>query len=106
MGGAVHHKRPLAIQPPPELLRGALMWSSMSLLASLAAVDLGNASLHAAWLSPLITSVLLLGVSGVPMVEAAGKKKWGNDPAYLHYISHTSLIVPWRPAPAADQVTS
>ena len=31
-----------------------------------------------AWLSPAFTLTLLLGVSGLPLVEAAGRKKWGG----------------------------
>ena len=47
----------------------------------------------------------LLKVSGVPMVEAAGKKKWGHDESYLHYVKHTSSVVPWFPAPAREGKT-
>ena len=38
-------------------------------------------------------------VSGVPMLEKAGMKKWGKDRNYLHYMQNTSCIVPWFPAP-------
>ncbi|CAJ1372838.1 unnamed protein product [Effrenium voratum] len=50
------------------------------------------------WLSPAFNAFLLLFVSGVPMLEKAGEKKWGKDPAYRHYMENTSCIVPWMPA--------
>ena len=74
------------------------MWVAMSLICSGAALDTGDRRLFAAWLSPLFTTVLLLKVSGVPLVEAAGSKKWGKDPKYTKYMAGTSCVVPWFPA--------
>lgn len=79
----------------PNYFGEILMWSSLAVLASMA-------GLHAAWLSPLFTVLLLTKVSGVPMVEKAGLEKWGNDPAYMHYMEKTSCIVPWLPAPRGN----
>ena len=53
---------------------------------------------HGAWISPLFTAFLLLKVSGVPMVERAGAKKWGDDKKYKLYMSGTSMVIPWFPA--------
>jgi len=56
-----------------------------------------------AWLSPLVTILLLTKVSGVPLLEASGQKRWGNDPAYQHYMQHTPCILPaLRKPPAYD----
>ena len=74
------------------------MWSALSMLSSYAAFQTGNLSLHAAWMSPAFTSLLLLKVSGVPMVEKAGLKKWGEDAAYVHYMDNTNCIIPGAPA--------
>jgi len=82
----------------PNYFGEILMWSCMAGLASLSAIRQGIPSLHCAWFSPAFTALLLLRVSGVPMVEKAGLKKWGEDPAYLHYIKNTSCIIPWFPA--------
>ena len=57
----------------------------------------------AAWISPAFTAFLLIKVSGVSMLEPLGMKKWGDDPAYVHYMEHTSCIIPWRPAPVQDK---
>jgi len=82
----------------PNYFGEILMWSCMAGLASVSAIRQGIPALHCAWFSPAFTAVLLLRVSGVPMVEKAGLKKWGEDPAYLHYIKNTSCIIPWFPA--------
>jgi len=52
----------------------------------------------AAWASPAFTALLLLKVSGVPMVEKLGMKKWGEDKAYLSYIANTPCIIPKMPS--------
>jgi steroid 5-alpha reductase family enzyme len=82
----------------PNYFGEILMWSCMAGLASVSALHSGILALHAAWLSPAFTAVLLLRVSGVPMVEKAGQKKWGDDPAYQQYMKSTSCILPWFPA--------
>lgn len=47
-----------------------------------------------AWLSPVTTWILLLKVTGVPMLEKAGSEKWGLEPAYCWYMAKTPCIVP------------
>merc|ERR1711972_813001 len=54
----------------------------------------------AAWLSPLTTYVLLMKVSGVPLLEKQGEKRWGHDPAYQWYMKHTPCILPALTSPA------
>jgi len=45
-------------------------------------------------LSPTFVMALLLFVSGVPLLEQAADKKWGQDPAYQEYKKRTWSIVP------------
>lgn len=78
----------------PNYFGEIAMWVALAAVVTLCA-----GCSHAAWISPAFTALLLLKISGVPMVEKAGMKKWGNDPEYLHYVKHTSCIIPWRPAP-------
>lgn len=82
----------------PNYFGELLMWSSQAMLVSVNGLRQGSTLQLWAWLSPAFTAVLLLKVSGVPMVEKAGLKKWGEDPAYQHYMSQTSCIIPWFPA--------
>jgi steroid 5-alpha reductase family enzyme len=48
-------------------------------------------------LSPVFVALLLLRVSGVPMLEKAADEKWGGQPDYEAYKSGTSLLVPRPP---------
>jgi len=56
----------------------------------------GPVSVHAAAcvLSPVFIYFLLTRVSGVPLLERAGKKKWGEDAAYQAYIKRTPCMFP------------
>jgi steroid 5-alpha reductase family enzyme len=56
------------------------MWCAAAAAASVAGLATANGTLLFSWLSPLFTSVLLLKVSGVPMVVAAGEKKCASPP--------------------------
>merc|ERR1712060_605626 len=84
----------------PNYFGEILMWTAAAGAASVFGVYTARPSLHFAWLSPAFTALLLLKVSGVPLVSKAGKKKWGDDPAWQHYMKHTSMLLPWRPAQA------
>jgi steroid 5-alpha reductase family enzyme len=43
--------------------------------------------------SPLFVALLLTRVSGVPLLEARGKRTWGEDPAYRDYVARTPVLV-------------
>jgi steroid 5-alpha reductase family enzyme len=47
--------------------------------------------------SPLFVTVLLTKVSGVPLLEARGRKAWGDEPEYREYVAHTPVLVPRPP---------
>jgi len=47
--------------------------------------------------SPLFTYFILRYLSGVPMLEKAAKKKWGDDPAWKKYSQTTPVFFPWAP---------
>jgi len=47
-------------------------------------------------LSPVFVAVLLIKVSGVPLLEAAADKKWGATPEYEAYKDNVSTLFPWR----------
>ncbi|KAJ9444462.1 hypothetical protein DIPPA_21461 [Diplonema papillatum] len=80
----------------PNYFGEILMWAS---LAFSTARVVGGGKGMAAWLSPAFACLLLLKVSGLPLVKAAASKKWGSNPAYQHYVKNTSVVVPWFPAP-------
>lgn len=45
-------------------------------------------------LSPLFVTLLLTKVSGINLLDAIGKKRWGDDPEYQDYIRRTSVLLP------------
>ena len=67
------------------------MWSGLYLSAS----SVLSGWEHISAISPLFLSYLLIKVSGIPMLEAYGQKKWGADPAYQEYLRNTAKLVPF-----------
>lgn len=45
---------------------------------------------------PVFITLLLLFVSGVNLLEASWKEKYGNQAYYQEYVRQTSLFIPWR----------
>lgn len=45
-------------------------------------------------LSPLFVTLLLTKISGINLLDAIGKKRWGDDPEYQDYIRRTSVLLP------------
>ncbi|KAG9052424.1 hypothetical protein FS842_009883 [Serendipita sp. 407] len=46
-------------------------------------------------ISPVFSYGILRYLSGVPFLEKAGNKKWGDDPAWKRYTSTTPVFWPW-----------
>ncbi|HVN62326.1 MAG TPA: DUF1295 domain-containing protein [Gaiellaceae bacterium] len=46
---------------------------------------------------PVFITLLLLFVSGIPLVERSADEKYGSDPAYRDYRRRTSILVPLPP---------
>ncbi|MDD3095535.1 MAG: DUF1295 domain-containing protein [Candidatus Neomarinimicrobiota bacterium] len=44
---------------------------------------------------PLYIILVLLFLTGIPTVEKRAEQKWGNDPEYIAYKKHTSILIPW-----------
>lgn len=57
----------------------------------------------ALWLTifgPVFITLLLLFVSGIPLLEKSADQKYGDDPIYQAYKRRTSIFVPWLPGKA------
>lgn len=50
-----------------------------------------------ALVSPLFIIILLLFVTGLPMLEKYSNKKWGKQKDYQEYKRKTSILIPWIP---------
>ncbi|KAG2438330.1 hypothetical protein HYH02_011026 [Chlamydomonas schloesseri] len=44
--------------------------------------------------SPVVVMLLLRYVSGVPLLEEMGEKRWGSEPAFQEYKARTNLLLP------------
>jgi steroid 5-alpha reductase family enzyme len=76
----------------PNYFGEILMWFSLAIC-----VTLSNQKFYWCFLSPAFTAFLLLKLSGVPMVEKAGEKKWGHLTSYRFYMANTNCLIPWFP---------
>ncbi len=48
-------------------------------------------------IGPVFLTLLLLFVSGIPLLEKSAEAKYGGDPAYLEYKRRTSILLPLPP---------
>jgi steroid 5-alpha reductase family enzyme len=48
-------------------------------------------------IGPIFITLLLLFVSGIPLLERSADEKYGDDPAYREYKARTSILVPLPP---------
>lgn len=44
-------------------------------------------------ISPLFVAWLIIGVSGVPILEESAEQRWGDDPDYQHYRDNTPVLM-------------
>ena len=75
----------------PNYLGEIMLWSGMALLAlpALAGVQLLTL------ISPLFVALLLLRVSGIPLLQKSALQRWGDDQQWRDYVTSTPVLVPW-----------
>jgi len=79
-----------SISRHPNYLGEVTLWAGLCLSASSTFEGLQ----YAAVLSPVFIFLLITRVSGIPMLEAYGAKKWGGDPSYAEYVRTTPVLLP------------
>lgn len=77
----------------PNYFGEILLWLGVAVIAF---PVLRGAQL-ATLISPVFVYLLLTRVSGVPMLESRGKRRWGDDPEYRAYKARTPVLVPRPP---------
>ena len=75
----------------PNYLGEMMVWLGMYFFAFPSLV--GKSALIA-FGSPLYVILLLVFVSGIPIVEKAADKKWGNDKNYQKYKKEVPVLIP------------
>lgn len=86
-----------SISRHPNYVGEVGLWTGIWALstASLQTVHYPRGAVALAALSPLFTWLLVRKASGVPPLERAGDKKWGDDPRWQEYKRTVPIFWPW-----------
>ncbi len=77
----------------PNYFGEILLWAGIAVIA----LPTLEGARYATLISPIFVFVLLTRISGIPLLRARGKKRWGNEPAYRDYLERTPVLVPRPP---------
>ena len=77
----------------PNYFGEMLVWWGLFLYA----VPFLHGAAFAVVIGPVFITLLLLFVSGIPLLERSAEAKYGDDPAYRGYKRRTSILVPFPP---------
>ena len=75
----------------PNYFGEILVWVGVYLYVFL---SLSTLEAYVARISPLFIMVLLLFVSGIPILEKSADKRWGDKKEYREYKRRTSVLIP------------
>ena len=73
----------------PNYFGEIMLWLGIAVLAAPALDGWQFATL----ISPVFVFVLLTRISGVPLLERRGLKRWGDDPDYQAYLARTPVLI-------------
>tara|TARA_B100001245_G_scaffold98638_1_gene71610 strand:+ start:2058 stop:2927 length:870 start_codon:yes stop_codon:yes gene_type:complete len=75
----------------PNYFGEILLWLGITVIALPTLVGWQYVTL----ISPIFVALLLIKVSGVRLLEADAKDRWGSDPNYQYYVNNTPVLVPF-----------
>jgi len=78
----------------PNYFGEILLWIGVALTAS-NGMKAWSPQAISSWVSPLFVALLLIFVSGIPMLEKASDAKWGNQKNYQQYKERTPVLIPF-----------
>jgi len=77
----------------PNYFGEALLWWALFVYT----LPVLSGALYLAIIGPSFITLLLLFVSGIPLLEKSADAKYGSDPAYVDYKRRTSIFIPLLP---------
>jgi len=77
----------------PNYFGEIVLWVGMAILA----IPVLSGWRWIVLISPVFVTVLLTRVSGIPMLEARAKKRWGEDEEFKAYTADTPVLILRRP---------
>lgn len=77
----------------PNYFGEITLWTGMAVMA----IPSLSGWSFVALISPVFVTLLLTKISGIPLLERRGMKRWGDEPAYQSYVANTSVLVPMPP---------
>ena len=77
----------------PNYFGEIMLWTGIAIMA----VPVLSGWRWATLISPVFVVVLLTRVSGIPMLEARAKKRWGDEEVFQTYTRNTPALIPRPP---------
>ena len=77
----------------PNYFGEIMLWTGIAIMA----IPVLSGWRWATLISPVFVVVLLTRVSGIPMLEARSKKRWGDEEAFQTYTRNTPVLIPRPP---------
>lgn len=74
----------------PNYAGEIILWTGMAIMAFPALDGIQHATL----ISPILVAILLLKVSGIPLLEERADERWGKEPRYQAYKNRTPVLFP------------
>ncbi len=77
----------------PNYFGEILLWTGVALIA----LPTLSGWQFATLISPVFVALLLTRISGIPLLEARARKRWGDDPEYQAWKNKTPALIPRPP---------
>ncbi|PAA72698.1 hypothetical protein BOX15_Mlig019460g2, partial [Macrostomum lignano] len=91
-----------SISRHPNYFGEILLWWGLAISASAGFHYSNEWWFWFTFVGPLLNTLLICFVSGIPLLEKSAYKRWGEDPEYQDYLKSTPVLVPLIPCPLCD----